>query len=447
MLSLLVLLTLSVSFAKDNIPYCPNGDAPKTDDSGAVIMCLPGQSSKIVCGKGYSCFFSGYNYQCCPQGEEEEEDPLECPMNALTVLDAMGDPVKCEKAKCPRDTMFCSKQGSTAICCESLLTATQESTPIKKDVPKVEAIEDECPSNSLTVLNDYGNPLVCSSAKSCPQSTMKCQSVGKVSLCCEPLHSASSKEESLYVKDVSDSAIRTPAQRKQAEKSFNPLKYVESDAKVLSKNHLKDQGKVKTGIIYGEGEMPVLHTSSAVSSGTIIKKSNATTADILSATVKASTQLGSKPLPLEEKSTTLKQEVSTEAPKTTPSSTRGTTTIVDVDIKEEDKASNQSAFVDIDIPEEHEKPRAQGIQTAQDNQIKEQQFEYKPHSSGGYAIAEKATTKRPPLHADAKKIARKFLIDQIKRGWPYDDSFYHPNEDVEFVRSGSRSVAAVHFPK
>ncbi|KAK0396865.1 hypothetical protein QR680_001890 [Steinernema hermaphroditum] len=438
MLPLLVLLLLSVSFAKDNIPYCPNGDAPKTDEAGTVIICLPGQSSKTVCGKGYSCFFSGYNYQCCPQGEDEEEEPLECPMNALTVLDAVGDPVKCDKAKCPKDTMFCSKQGSTAICCESLLAATQESTPIKKDdVEKMEVVDEECPNSALTVLSDDGQPITCSSVRSCPQSTMKCMSVGKVSLCCEPLSSASSKEETLFIKDTPESSIRTPAQRKTAQSLFNPLKYVENDAKLLQKDQHKEQTKPNSGIIYGEKELSTLHTSSAVASGTVIKKANITSADLSLDHIIVSPRLGNKSSTLQV-NTTPKKEETTQQPTVTVSSTRATTTIVDVDIN---STVASIPNVDVDI-EQTEKPRAQGIPTAHE---KDSQFEYKPHSSGGYALSEKTITTRPPLQGNAKKIARKFLIDQIKRGWPYDDSFYRPNEEVEFVRSGNR-LAAVHFP-
>ncbi|TMS36475.1 hypothetical protein L596_003626 [Steinernema carpocapsae] len=406
----LLLLLLPVFQAKDNIPYCPNGHSPKLDTSGTPLICLPGQSSKLICGKGYACFFSGYNYQCCPQGEDEENEQLECPMSSLTVLDAVGDPLHCDKVKCPKDTMFCSKQGTTAICCESLIAASQESTPIKTTTTPVEIVE-ECPGSSLTVLNDEGNPHTCSARRSCPQPTMKCQTVGKVSICCEPLYSASSKEDNLYIKEKPQTSfMRTPAERKIAEKTFNPLKYVD--------NHLtRTVPKNPIAFTHGDGEVKTRHTSSAVLTNAGVKK-----VEKLPEFIDGDLQLRKEEAsPTTEKApSTLGLTTSTSLPKTT---------------------THRQKLVDGDI-EHKEKPRAHGIPSAP-----ETDFEYRPHSSGGYALSEKPISKvRPPLQPNAKKIARKFLIDQIKNGWPYDERFYRPNEYIEFVQSGGRSIAAVHFP-
>lgn len=83
---------------------------------GKSIQCLPGQTSSIVCGKGYSCYFSGYNYQCCPTAEEEEKITEfftqkqtnqaakdECPNGSFIILELDGKHIKCNnKTKCPQ---------------------------------------------------------------------------------------------------------------------------------------------------------------------------------------------------------------------------------------------------------------------------------------------------------------------------------------------------------
>lgn len=76
-----------------------------------------GWSSEATCGPNYSCFFSGFNYQCCPtDGNDElinsklnnkevkksEDERDECPDDALAVLDSAGDVMYCDGAgKCP----------------------------------------------------------------------------------------------------------------------------------------------------------------------------------------------------------------------------------------------------------------------------------------------------------------------------------------------------------
>lgn len=80
-----------------------------------------GQPSETVCGKGYSCYFSGFNYQCCPTNDEDNEDNhnhqyeseqendneqienAECPDATFMVLNLNGNPIKCNPSsnKCP----------------------------------------------------------------------------------------------------------------------------------------------------------------------------------------------------------------------------------------------------------------------------------------------------------------------------------------------------------
>lgn len=49
-----------------------------------------------LCGPGYSCYFSGTNYQCCPTEEEIDLDTiLECPSPGITILTDAGLPLIC----------------------------------------------------------------------------------------------------------------------------------------------------------------------------------------------------------------------------------------------------------------------------------------------------------------------------------------------------------------
>lgn len=119
-------LLLKKNLADDRY-NCPNNGLPKLDESGKSIQCLPGmiikksnnifknyalgQPSDIVCGKGYSCFFSGFNYQCCPTSIEDELNDKkqtiinECPQDSFAVLSANGHLIKCnvkDGIKCPQ---------------------------------------------------------------------------------------------------------------------------------------------------------------------------------------------------------------------------------------------------------------------------------------------------------------------------------------------------------
>jgi hypothetical protein len=58
-----------------------------------------------VCGDGFSCFFSGQNYHCCPTGDESEDESVrgECPDYTVALLDAVGKPIRCSSLgnQCP----------------------------------------------------------------------------------------------------------------------------------------------------------------------------------------------------------------------------------------------------------------------------------------------------------------------------------------------------------
>lgn len=60
-----------------------------------------------MCGKGYACFFSGFNYQCCPSEEDDDSfASLECPAPALTILDGDGGPIRCNPVTRPCPQVF-----------------------------------------------------------------------------------------------------------------------------------------------------------------------------------------------------------------------------------------------------------------------------------------------------------------------------------------------------
>ena len=63
-----------------------------------------GQGQRAVCGKGYSCFYSGFNYQCCPTAADEDpQSPGSCPLGSYTVTDSDAEALKCDhKQQCPK---------------------------------------------------------------------------------------------------------------------------------------------------------------------------------------------------------------------------------------------------------------------------------------------------------------------------------------------------------
>ncbi|KAI3410003.1 hypothetical protein GPALN_006369 [Globodera pallida] len=81
-LLLFLLLPLLLVVSADNNSQrqrqfnCPNGGEPKADErTGKPLQCLPGRrSSSAICGLHHSCFFSGFNYQCCPSLSEDEDE-------------------------------------------------------------------------------------------------------------------------------------------------------------------------------------------------------------------------------------------------------------------------------------------------------------------------------------------------------------------------------------
>lgn len=58
-----------------------------------------------MCGEGYSCFFTGLDYHCCPSVDDIEDIKShgECPDYAFAFLDSYGKQIRCSSIgkQCP----------------------------------------------------------------------------------------------------------------------------------------------------------------------------------------------------------------------------------------------------------------------------------------------------------------------------------------------------------
>uniref|UniRef100_A0A183GAZ3 WAP domain-containing protein n=1 Tax=Heligmosomoides polygyrus TaxID=6339 RepID=A0A183GAZ3_HELPZ len=193
------------------LPSCANGQHPKLDKVGRPIQCLPGSSSRSVCGVNHTCFFSGMNYMCCPSNEPSHDNQPACPSPLLTVLDSHGLPLKCNPRSriCPQEKGTCSDVGLAYICCEhvadelhsnSVVARDRKRAPQKKSLMKaaVDAEESlDCPQNSIGLLNGDGSRVMCNSRRRCPGESTFCHGAFKRSICCEPFEFASNVLDSV----------------------------------------------------------------------------------------------------------------------------------------------------------------------------------------------------------------------------------------------------------
>jgi hypothetical protein len=173
---------LSTEVVGDKQLFCPNNGTPKPG-----IKCLPGENDNNVCGDGYSCFFSGLNYHCCPSGDEtNERDQGECPDYTFAILDSNGKSIRCSSLgkECSGANAYCNENSPTPICCQNLKSADNQQTTEKQQ--RLQAVEDffsadeepattpgtskeECPKNALVVLTEDGELTYCTSESDCPQ--------------------------------------------------------------------------------------------------------------------------------------------------------------------------------------------------------------------------------------------------------------------------------------
>uniref|UniRef100_A0A915CQP9 Uncharacterized protein n=1 Tax=Ditylenchus dipsaci TaxID=166011 RepID=A0A915CQP9_9BILA len=391
---LLIVVALASKTTADQQFHCPNSGLPKVDASGKPLQCLPGQAaSEIVCGRGYSCYFSGFNYQCCPTAEEEEQhSEAECPQGSFSVLSANGSPLLCNPRtlQCPQDGMFCSSESSSisrgAICCEKIgqkkpskksekahqkLFASAQKIQFEERVTTLvnRDINEECPINALMVLSDESKPVLCAEDNPCPQNDMFCHSsITKESFCCQQMDTA---KDTLSEDDTTQ----------------NPLKYSPDDAKKLVEE-LKIQEELEKAIVTQPKEEDLEVTVATAGPPSASPPTTTTEA---------------QPAPVQQQEQQLQHPAGklryadNEAP---------------IKNKEEELAEP--------------KAKAQAVRTQVDQQQQlETDIEYKPHNQGGYAISrklDKINSKKPS--ADHKLFAQQYLLEQIKNGWPYDEKFY-----------------------
>ncbi|CAD5215884.1 unnamed protein product [Bursaphelenchus okinawaensis] len=319
---------------------CPNDGQPRTNEDGSLLQCLPGQDSIDVCGKGYSCFFSGFNYQCCPTNEEEAPPPhVDCPRGAMAVLDSAGYPVKCSTLGiyCPKKDMFCFDGAESPFCCEYPKNKPTES-PIPREAEEFfkddedQVIENkthddiqnsevlECPANSLTILSDEGKPFHCHGSHVCPRG-LYCYEEKKI--CCENSDTATEPANS------------------------------------------------------------VTETSTATTTTTVSTTKITTTAPTTTSTTSTTTK------------------------KTTPTT------------------------------DSQQPVRIHAVKTAT------KEPSYKQHPNGGYSLNDRPANK---LNQEVRKqeLVQHYLLEEIKRGWPYDDRYYRPENIVTEKENGS-TAAIVHF--
>ncbi|CEF60240.1 Cysteine-rich repeat-containing protein [Strongyloides ratti] len=383
---LLITFSFNLSLASEDYRYhCPSGLAKK-DNTGVYAQCLPGDYNIHTCGDNYYCFFSGFNYICCPEGKDIKTktvniDDIECPFNSFVQLDGAGEMIQCKRNN---DCIGLNSQCNKGYCCsesKKIEATNYRVNPRKKEkkVVKVDLSTLDCPHPYLTVLNDESLPTVCSKFKPCSSSSEDCLSVGKVSICCEKLSSAA---------DVDDSDEST-------ETGPNILKVYEetSDEKTIESK---------------ENNENIFNESKSIPSTT--KKIDTTT----EVTIKKSQMFGGKiikneePLEITETTTlrtTKKKLVGNSITIPLISSTK-----VDEELTKVKK--NELEALPITRSKIHS---SKNIKTSYDA------IKLEPHFMGGYQKVEQEEDKN-----NKRIIVQKFLMDQIKKGWPYEDQFYWP---------------------
>lgn len=180
--------------------YCPNSRVPEFDHNGIIKQCLPGQGG--ICGPGFTCFFSGINYQCCPAEEDGKLNRIvRCPSFSLTVLTNAGLLLPCNPGfqDCPQDHMQCVNVGGHSICCEKPPFTEQSKNvspliepKLNKDIKSIDSSNEvfdianlECPEPAFTILDGNGDPFHCDEENCSHQANRFCYKTLSTTICCE----------------------------------------------------------------------------------------------------------------------------------------------------------------------------------------------------------------------------------------------------------------------
>ncbi|CAG9537147.1 unnamed protein product [Cercopithifilaria johnstoni] len=403
--------------------HCPNSQLPEVDDNGAVKQCLPGHEG--LCGSGYSCYFSGTNYQCCPTEEEINFDSiLECPSPGITILTDGGLPLICtpDLHDCPQSSMQCLNVGKHSICCEGLSSITDESHDVlssKELNPPDEIIQPialsnelfnvqnlECPEPAFTILDANGDPVSCSEEDCAYQTGRFCYKPLNTPICCEG--------EERTIDD--DASIKKILQESKHEKEgsiewsvlrYTPLKTAQRQ---LQQNELLQENDNVLGLGESLVKSPV---------------PNGSAPEIISPiTDGLARHSGEKQIGNEYKNSQQSivpdnaQTLQTITTTTTSTKTTGITTSTTTTI-----ATTASQVITSTTPESQMsgKPNEDEIET----------IRYKPHNAGGYAISRAFSSKVHRAPNDLRALAREYLLEHIRRGWPYSDEFYRTYTQFE----------------
>uniref|UniRef100_A0A0K0E4K8 WAP domain-containing protein n=1 Tax=Strongyloides stercoralis TaxID=6248 RepID=A0A0K0E4K8_STRER len=385
---LLITFCFTFSLALEDYKYhCPSGHAKK-DKTGDYVQCLPGDYSVHTCGDSHYCFFSGFNYICCPEGKKSKTktvniDDIECPTNSFVQLDGNSEMINCQRNK---DCLGLNSQCYKGYCCsesKKIEATNYRVSPRKKEkkTVKVDLSELDCPHPYLTVLNEESLPTVCDKFKKCSTANEECLSVGKVSICCENLSNASELEES----------FESTEEESKIPKYTNPT----SNEEILE-----------------------------------FKENNESINDILRTTLSTSKRIESTTEKIEQKSSILEKENIIENKKETLEIIETTTSIPKRDklvsntinvplipskkLNEDLTKTNKKELEPLPIV--RSKIHSSGpIKTSYDA------IKLEPHFMGGYQKVDVDEDK------NAKRaLVQSFLMDQIKKGWPYEDQFYWP---------------------
>lgn len=81
--------------------------------------------------------------------------------------------------------------------------------------------------------------------------------------------------------------------------------------------------------------------------------------------------------------------------------------------------------------ERSDNAKAYAVKTAKIDEDGE--LKYQPHASGGYAVSQKFDKLTESDIINKKEVVQQYLLEQIKKGWPYDDQFFRPSSKTYFA--------------
>ncbi|KAL3981719.1 hypothetical protein ACH3XW_44215 [Acanthocheilonema viteae] len=400
--------------------YCPNSQSPEVDNNGAIKQCLPGREE--LCGPGYSCYFSGTNYQCCPTEEEINLDSiLECPSPSITILTDAGLPLICTPSlhDCPQSSMQCLNVGKHSICCEGLASINEEShhallsrelnspdetilsTALSNELFNVPNLE--CPEPAFTILDGNGDPVSCSEEDCAHQAGRFCYKPQNTPICCE------GEERTIDDDALIKKILHGNKHQKEGNIGWSVLKYtpLTTAQRQLQQNKQSQQNDNRLGFDGSNVVRSLILDGSASEANQTNLESN-TNGLVRNTGDQQSTVLAN--------AQTLQTTTTTSTTTTTTTTAISTTTTTTTVITSTTPESNHQS-----LPTLPGEPQEDKIET----------IRYKPHNAGGYAISQAFSSKVRRAPNDLRALAREYLLEHIRRGWPYSDGFYRTHAEFE----------------